>query len=130
MDKSNLHYQVTSITLKELFPDELFLLGPAVLEDLLEGYSNFKQTQKGSNLDQSAVVNLIASSVALITAAIELYIVLKKDLGRKPSISEIKESVNEKTTSISVRKFSDDELELLINTTVKNIEKLEKKQED
>lgn len=123
MSDVNINNKTISVVIQQVYPDEVFLLGPAILDDLLSGYTEYKKAKEGSHLDQSAVVNLIASSIALLTAGIELYKTLYKDLKRKPSSDELKESLKIQSTNTYKKIIGDEQTEILINNLLIELDK-------
>jgi hypothetical protein len=78
--------------LEDCYPIEVDYVGPSVLEDIVDGVQ-FGRSERSSNLDLSSSIEILVAAVTLGKAIMEIYIILRDELQRPPTSTEIKEKL-------------------------------------
>ncbi|MBV6394408.1 MAG: hypothetical protein KPEEDBHJ_03663 [Anaerolineales bacterium] len=113
---------VVKNVIENTYQDELLILGSALFEDLLNGHTDFEDPQQGSNLDHSMIVEIIVSSISLLTALVQLYSALPKENKKKSSETEFRKIAKEKISTLSIKNLSDQQVETLLTNFIKETE--------
>jgi hypothetical protein len=75
--------------LREEFPIECETVGPTNLQDIVEAEVDFIPAEEGSYMDVGDAIGALALAATFVKTVVDMYIVLKKELGRKPQKHEI-----------------------------------------
>lgn len=77
--------------LKEDFPVECEAVGPANLEDIIEGEAEFTSAEHGSYMDLGDAIAILVAATTIIKNVIEIYIDVKDKRGHHPEKDELDE---------------------------------------
>jgi hypothetical protein len=88
---------LVSELLKENYPLECETVGTTNLQDIVETDATFTKAENGSYMDLSSAIGTLTIAAAFIKNVLDIYVILKKELGRDPQKYEIEiQMVNKK----------------------------------
>jgi len=82
--------------LSENLPIECDTVGPTNLEDIVESEVEFVPAEYGSNMDLETAIQTLIVATSFIKTVIDIYVALKKELGRDPEEVELAVKVTAK----------------------------------
>ena len=113
--------QVIRNILREVWPDELKMISPAVVDEIIAGQTKYEQVEIGSSLDISAIVSVIADAVALIVGMIELRLIFISKENRTPSTLELRREASK--VGIEFKGMNAQEAEQLLKVLVVELDR-------
>ncbi len=100
--------------LEQCYPNETGFAGYGVIEDIIDEVK-FESSEASSNIDLTAVIAILATTVASVKTILDIYILLRDKLKRPPKHSEIKQKLHKQKLDIASKQDADKLIDALIN---------------
>ncbi len=85
--------------LEESFPVEVQMVSQSDIEDIIDGVK-FQSTTGGSAIDLSNAIDVLSSGAQLILVILQVYLLMKTDLRRKPTKAEVEKKLNDQRIAL------------------------------